>query len=75
MLLPSRDPLADPTKEVLDHGFKGSVNASLKTGKSDEVFSDKQSHPIIEKRKLRGTRVRARPNISTIQTLERKARH
>jgi hypothetical protein len=69
------DPLADPTKDFLDHGFKGSVNASLKTGKSDEVFSDKQSHPIIEERKFRATRVRARPNISKLQTLERKARY
>jgi len=59
------DPLADPTKDFLDHGFKGSVNASLKTGKSDEVFSDQQSHPIIEKRKL--------PLHINDQTLERKA--
>jgi len=59
------DPLADLTKDFLDHGFKGSVNGSLKTGKSDEVFSDKQSHPIIEKRKL--------PLHINNQTLERKA--
>lgn len=65
MLLQSMDPLADPTKEVLDHGLKETANASLKTGKSDEVFSDKQSHPIIEKRKL--------PLHINNQTLERKA--